>query len=419
VNSKGAAEFWSETRRLGKLFAPGKLAAIVLASAVLALVFSSLLPNPVAVEANLVTRGPLAITVVEEGRTRIRNRYIVSANIAGFLQRVPVRAGDSVVAGQTLLATVRAASANFLDPRARAQAEAAVQSANAVCLQRNEQVNSAAAELDLGQRELARARKLKETGAIAVQALDVAINRVEVLEDQLASAKFALKVAEHELEQAKAALVHVEDERVDPGRLIEIRSPVTGCVLNVFEESARVVAADTPIMEVGDPRDLEVEVELLSTDAVNVKRGADVSIGRWGGDVPLRGKVVLVEPGAFRKVSALGVEEQRVKVRVSFLDLPENVLGDRYRVEARITTWSSEDVLRIPSAALFRRGKDWMTFAVENNRAKLTRVSIDHNNGDLAEVKSGLLEGQRVILYPADTLEDGVSVRLLPEPPPN
>ena len=412
MNSKGAAEFRAEVRGSRKPFALAKLAAIILVSAILALVFSSLLTKPMTVETDLVTRGALAVTVVEEGRTRIRNRYVVSANIAGFLQRVPVRAGDPVVAGQTLLATVRAASASFLDPRARAQAEAAVQSANAVCLQRNEQVNSAGAELDLGQRELARARRLKETGAIAVQALELAMNRVEVLEDQLASAKFALKVAGYELEQAKAALVHVEDERVDAGRLIEIRSPVTGCVLNVFEESARVVAADTPIMEVGNPKDLEVEVELLSTDAVNVKRGADVSIVRWGGDVPLRGNVVLVEPGAFLKVSALGIEEQRVKVRVNLVDLPESVLGDRYRVEARITTWSNEDVLRIPSAALFRRGKDWMTFTVEKNRAKLTRVSMDHNNGNLAEVKNGLGEGQRVILYPADAIEDGASVRI-------
>ena len=412
MNSKGAPEFRAEVRGSRKPFALAKLAAIALVSAILALVFSSLLTKPMTVETDLVTRGALAVTVVEEGRTRIRNRYVVSANIAGFLQRVPVRAGDPVVAGQTLLATVRAASASFLDPRARAQAEAAVQSANAVCLQRNEQVNSAGAELDLGQRELARARRLKETGAIAVQALELAMNRVEVLEDQLASAKFALKVAGYELEQAKAALVHVEDERVDAGRLIEIRSPVTGCVLNVFEESARVVAADTPIMEVGNPRDLEVEVELLSTDAVNVKRGADVSIVRWGGDVPLRGNVVLVEPGAFLKVSALGIEEQRVKVRVNLVDLPESVLGDRYRVEARITTWSNEDVLRIPSAALFRRGKDWMTFTVEKNRAKLTRVSMDHNNGNLAEVKNGLGEGQRVILYPADAIEDGASVRI-------
>ena len=358
------------------------------------------------------------MSVVEEGSTRIRNRYLVSPTVAGFLRRVTVRAGDPVVAGQTLLATVQAASASFLDPRARAQAEAAGQSAEATCMQRNEQVNSAAAELDLGRRDLIRAQKLKDTGAIALQAFDLVMNRVEVLEDQLASAKFALKVAEYELAQAKAALVHVEDEGAG-GRLIEIRSPVTGRVLNVFEESARVVAADTPIMEVGDPNDLEVEVELLSSDAVNVRVGAEVSIQEWGGNMPLSGKVTLVEPRAFLKISALGVEEQRVKVRVNFVNLPKDVLGDRYRVEAHVTTWSGDNALRVPAAALFRRGKNWMTFTVENNRAELTRVSIDHNNGDLAEVNNGLVEGQRVILYPADSIDDGVSVRIVPESHPN
>jgi HlyD family secretion protein len=193
---------------------------------------------------------------------------------------------------------------------------------------------------------------------------------------------------------------------------------VTGYVLTVFEESARVVAADARIMEVGDPRDLEVEVELLSSDAVNVKRGADVSIGRWGGDVPLRGKVVLVEPGAFLKVCSRRRGTTRQSESESCRSAGE-LLGDRYRVEARITTWSSEDVLRIPGAALFRRGKDWMTFTVEKNRAKLTRVNVDHNNGDLAEVKNGLVEDQRVILYPADSIDDGVSVRIVPESHPN
>ena len=388
---------------------------IVLGAGVLAFVFGSFLPKPIPVETTSVARAPLAVTIVDEGRTRIRNRYVVSPTVAGFLRRVTVRAGDPVIAGQTLLATVQAASASFLDPRALAQAEAAVQSAEAAWMQRNEQVNSAAAELDLSQREFARARRLKETGAIALQSYDLAMNRVEVLEDQLASAKFALKVAEYELAQAKAALVHVEDVGAGAGRLVEIRSPVTGCVLNVFEESARVVAADTPIMEVGDPTDLEVEIELLSSDAVNVQRGADVSIGQWGGDVPLRGKVALVEPGAFLKVSALGVEEQRVKVRVSFLDLPETTLGDRYRVEARITTWSAENVLQIPTAALFRRGNEWVTFVVGGGKAKLAKIKVEHNNGEAVEVKEGLSEGQEVILYPPDTVDDGVAIKPLPK----
>jgi HlyD family secretion protein len=199
---------------------------------------------------------------------------------------------------------------------------------------------------------------------------------------------------------------------------MELRSPVTGCVLNVFEESARVVAADTPILEVGDPADLEAEVELLSSDAVNVKPGADVSIEQWGGNAPLHGKVILVEPGAFLKVSALGVEEQRVKVRVRFVNLPTNVLGDRYRIQARITIWSGENVLQVPTAALFRHGNNWATFVVDHGRAKRTIVEIDHNNGETAEVKCGLTEGQMVILYPADSIEDGVAVKAVPEPTP-
>lgn len=308
-----------------------------------------------------------------------------------------MRAGDSVIAGETLLATVQPASASFLDPRARAQAEAAMQSAEAVCMQRNEQVKSAAAELDLGRRELARAQRLKEKGAIALQAFDIAVNRVDVLEVQLASAKFALKVAEHELAQARAALVQVEGDDADATRLVEIRSPVTGSVLNVFEENARVVAAGTPIMEVGDPSDLEAEIELLSSDAVNVKPGAEVSIGQWGGSAPLRGRVALVEPGAFLKVSALGVEEQRVKVRVSFVDLPDkaHALGDRYRIEARITTWSGPIVLQVPTAALFRRGNDWTAFVVEGGKARLKKVEIDHKNNEAAEVRSWPRRGSK------------------------
>ena len=199
-------------------------------------------------------------------------------------------------------------------------------------------------------------------------------------------------------------------ESAGAGQPIEIRAPVTGFVLNISEESALPVAPGLPIMEVGDPKDLEAEIELLSSDAVNVKPGADVSIEQWGGGNPLHGKVALVEPGGFLKVSALGVEEQRVKVRVNFNDLPAGVLGDRYRVEARIVTWTSDRVLQIPTGALFRRGNQWMAFAVKNGRAKLSAVAIDHTNGTAAELKGGLSEGDQVILHPPDAVADGVSI---------
>ena len=398
------------TGRTGKsLWRRAILSAAVLALA--AFIVTGLMPKAVEAEMDPITRGPLTVSVLEEGKTRIRDRYVVSPPVAGYLRRPPVRAGDPIVAGETLLAAIQASPSGFLDPRARAQAEAAVRSAEAALQQRNEQAQSATAELDLARKELARAEQLRKKGAIAVQEFDTASNHVDMLGKQVGSTHFALKVAEFELEQARAALVQATGESAGSGQPIEIRAPVSGFVLNVLEESAKPVTPGLPIMEVGDPKNLEAEIELLSSDAVNVKPGADVSIEQWGGGQPLRGKVALVEPGGFLKVSALGVEEQRVKVRVNFVDLPEGVLGDRYRVEARIVTWTSDNVLQVPTGALFRRGNEWMTFVVEGGRAKLTKVGIGHTNGISAEVTSGLSAGQKVILHPPDTVSDGVAVR--------
>ncbi|MFA7343143.1 MAG: HlyD family efflux transporter periplasmic adaptor subunit [Terrimicrobiaceae bacterium] len=379
--------------------------------ALLAFIVTGLLPKPVEVEMDAVTRGPLTVSVLEEGKTRIRDRYVVSPPVAGYLRRVPVRAGDPIAAGKTVLAVIQSSQSGFLDPRSKAQAEAAVRSAGAVLQQRSEQVQSADAELDLARRELARAEQLRKKGAIAIKEYDTAANHVDMLTNQLGSSRFALKVAEFELEQAKAALLQATGESAESGQPIEIRAPVSGFVLNVLEESARPVTPGLPIMEVGDPMDLEAEIELLSSDAVNVKPGADVSIEQWGGGEPLRGKVALVEPGGYLKVSALGVEEQRVKVRVNFIGLPAGVLGDRYRVEARIVTWAGNNVLQVPTGALFRRGNEWMAFIVDAGRAKLTKVGIGHTNGIAAEVIGGISEGQRVILHPPDTVADGAAVK--------
>lgn len=388
-----------------------KILLYLVGLALAAFIITGLIPKPVEVDMAKISASPLTVTVLEEGKTRIRHRYIVSPPIAGYLRRVPVRAGDPIVAGETVVAVIQAAPSSFLDPRARAQAEAAVNSAEAARLQRNEQVQSAEAELQLARKELQRADQLRKKGAIAVQEFDTASNRVEMLDKQVGSARFALKVAEFELEQARAALVQASADPSEVGKPVEIRAPVTGFVLNVYEESARTVTPGLPIMEVGDPSDLEAEIELLSSDAVNVRPGADVSIEQWGGTEPLHGKVILVEPGGFLKVSALGVEEQRVKVRVDFTDLPSGRLGDRYRVEARIVTWTSDNVLQIPTGALFRRGNDWMTFVVDGGRARLTKVVIGQSNGIAAEVREGVTQGQEVILHPPDSISDGVAVR--------
>ena len=375
--------------------------------ALLLFIVWGMLPKPIPVDVGVVTRGPLEVSVLEEGRTRIRHRYTISSPIPAYLQRVPLRQGATIVAGETVLATLAPAPASFLDPRAKAQAEAAVQSADATIEQQTAQIASVRAELDLAEKELVRNEHLRKTGAIAQSQFDTASNRVDVLRRNLESATFALKVAQFERQQASAALMQMDSPTPAAAEPVEILAPVSGKVLQVFEESARMVTAGQPIMEVGDPRDLEAEIEMLSTDAVNVKPGAPASIEQWGGGRPLPGRVVLVEPGGYTKFSALGVEEQRTLVRVDFDDLPPDTFGDRFRVEARVTTWKGDDVLQVPTGALFRRGNDWMTFLFDNGRARMTKVEIGHNNGVAAEVLGGLFEGQRVILHPPDTIEDG------------
>ncbi len=393
-----------------------KLVPYAIGGALLALLIAGLRPRPAEVEIATVGRGPLTVSVLEEGKTRIRHRYVISPPVSGFLNRVPLRAGARIEAGKTVLATLQPQPASFLDPRARAEAEARVKAAEAAKMQRETQIARATDALDLAQKERTRAQALRKSGAIATREWDTADMQVSMLMRELRTAEFGLQVAEFERAQAEAALMqsqHPNSGNSNGAPPLEIVSPVTGFVLNVTEESARILLAGASIMEVGDPTDLEAEIELLSSDAVGVQPGADVSIEQWGGDRPLRGRVIVVEPGGYTKISALGVEEQRVKVRVEFVDPlpPGAVLGDRYRVEARIVTWRGESVLQVPTGALFRRGGDWMTFLFDHGKARATKIEIAHNNGAVAEVRTGLKEGQRVILHPPDAITDGAAVK--------
>ena len=386
----------------------------IVGAALLVALVSALRPRPIEVETATIAAGPLVVSVLEEGKTRIRHRYMISPPVAGLLQRVELRAGALIEAGKTVLAVLEAQPSSFLDPRARSEAEARVKAAEALKMQRETQIERARSSLDLANKEMARARELKKSGAIATKDWDTAESQVSILTRELHSAEFALQVANFEIAQAQAALMQAQSPLGEKSEPYKIVAPVTGFVLNVMEESARVVLPGTPIMEVGDPTDLEAEIELLSSDAVGVHVGAEVSIEQWGGDAPLRGKVSVVEPGGYTKISALGVEEQRVKVRVDFLDPlpPGKTLGDRYRVEARIVTWRGESVLQVPTGALFRRGGDWMTFLLDGATARQTKVEIAHNNGIAAEVRTGLTQGQRVILHPPDAIADGAAVKV-------
>lgn len=380
--------------------------------ALIGLVAYGLKPKPVIVETGEVTRRPLIVSVIEEGKTRIRHRHIVSPPIAGYLRRVELRAGAPIVRGKTLLAVIEPSTSNFLDPRSRAEAGARIQTAEANREMRQADLDRASAALDLAGKQLVRQQTLMKSGAAARQDFDEAEAMAEVRKRERNAANFALQAATSDVEVAKAALMQAQAPTADQAKPIEIFAPVDGFILNVHEESARPVTPGMAIMEVGDPNDLEAEIELLSSDAVGVAPGAEVSIEQWGGETPLRGKVSVVEPGGFTKISSLGVEEQRVKVRVDFLDpVPAgHTFGDRYRVEARIVTWKGDDVLQVPTGALFRRGNQWMTYLDEQGVAKEAKVRIGKNNGINAQVLEGLSSGQRVILHPPDVVQENVKV---------
>jgi HlyD family secretion protein len=373
----------------------------------------SLRPKPLEVETHVVGTGPLTVSVLEEGKTRIRHRYIISPPIPGLLERIPLRAGAKIETGKTVLATVQPQMPAFLDARTKMEAEARVKAAESAKLQREAQIERARSALELAEKDLDRTKKLRATGAVAARDLDTATNQVDVLGRELRATEFALQVAEFERAQAEAALMQAQSPSESAAKPMQILAPINGFVLNVYEESARAVTAGMPLMEVGSPEDLETEIEMLSSDAVAVQPGAEVSIEQWGGDAPLRGKVTLVEPGGFTKISALGVEEQRVKVRVDFVDPvpPGKVLGDRFRVEARVVVWRSDSVLQLPTGALFRRGNDWMTFLLKDGKAQQTKLEIGRNNGTSAEVRGGLKQGDIVILHPPDKLVDGGEAR--------
>ncbi len=373
-------------------------------------------PRPIEVETAIVSLGPMSVFVLEEGKTRIRHRHVISPPVAGMLQRIPLRAGDKIEAGQTVLATIHPAPANFLDPRTRAEAEARAQAAQAAQQLRSAQQERAQSALNLANTEKSRSQQLFKTGAVSRRELDLASNQVDLLVREWRAAGFAVQVADFELLQAQAAARQTSDSRIGTDGPILLKAPVTGFVLSVMEESSRPVTPGLPLMEVGDLNDLEAEIELLSSDAVSVLPGAEVSIEKWGGAMPLKGRVSLVEPGGYTKFSALGVEEQRVKVRVDFLDPPPpgTWLGDRFRVEARILTWKKDAVLQVPSGALFRKGDDWMTFLLEGGKARAVKVAAGHHNGLTAEISHGLTEGQIVLLHPPDKVGDGSAVVVRP-----
>jgi HlyD family secretion protein len=368
-------------------------------------------PQPVAADFATVQRGPLDVTVDEEGRTRVHDRYVVSAPLPGRMRRIELEPGDPVVAGKTVLARFQPADPVLLDARTRAELQARVRAAEAAIGQARAERERIRAELAFAQTEFKRAQKLLEERVIAARELEVTERQVKTLERALQSGDFAVRTAEYQLQVARSSLLQSTSDRGPT--LIPLYSPVNGVVLRKLQESETVVPTGQPLLEVGNLQDMEIVSDLLSSAAVAVAPGQPAHIEQWGGDRPLRGRVRRKEPSGFTKISALGVEEQRVNVLVDF-DEPYEAwksIGDGYRVELRIVTLHKEDVIKVPTSSLFRHESKWAVYKVDSDRAVRQVVEVGARNGLEAEIISGLQPGERIVVYPSEAMADGVKVR--------
>jgi HlyD family secretion protein len=392
--------------------------AAVMVAAALAAAFW---PRAVLVDTDAVRVAPMLVTINEEGRTRVRQPYVVSSPIAGELQRVTLQPGDPVVRGETVVARMRPVNPAALDIRTREQAHAAVEAAQAALRVAKADLNKAIANRDFAKSELERVGQLVERNITSQVALERAEQEARVAEADVETVRAAIAMREAELAQARAQLIGFDDlglsealagKGQEPGG-IPLRSPIDGTILKVLHKSKTTLPAGEPIVEIGDVTgDLEVVAELLSSDAVRVRVGNRVIITNWGGARDLSGTVTRIDPYGYTKFSALGVEEQRVETTVRFTDQTEDRggLGHGYRVELRIAVWESDAATVVPSPALFRHGEGWAVFRVVNNRAERRVVRIGQNNGTQAEVLEGLSTGDEVILFPSASLSQGQKV---------
>jgi HlyD family secretion protein len=362
------------------------------------LAFLGLRAPPAPVETARVATGPLRATVSEEGKTRIKQRYVVSSPVSGQVRRIAFKPGAEVEAGVTVVAVIDPLPASPLDERNRALAEARRESSR-VLLEKSHKTQ------ELARNELRRIEQMYEAKTVSPQDVESAQMRETAAAREVASAEGMLRAAEAELAVTGGTATSAVP--------VEVRANASGRVLHVFQESSRAVMQGTPLLEIGDPADLEVVVEMLSRDGAAIAPGAAVLLEQWGGPAPLDGRVRLIEPAAFTKISALGVEEQRVYVVVDITTPLESrrSLGDNFRVEARVITWESPNALKVPSSGLFRQGNNWAAYVVRDGKAVLVPVQAGRSSGAEIQVVDGLKEGDEVILYPGDRIKDGQRVK--------
>ena len=383
--------------------------SIVLAVAAFA-VYAALAPKTVEVETVAVARAPMRVTVDEEGETRLRRRFVVSAPVSGRVLRIESRPGDAVSAGQTV-AVIQPAAPTPLDARTQGAAQAQVSAATAVVTRAQAERQRLTVEVKQADADAARARTLFESGAGSREMAEQAAARAAGLREAITASESAVRAAEFEAAAAKAALISRGDAA--SGRAVTVTAPIGGQILRRMQESEAVVPAGAPLIEIGSLDDLEIIADFLSADAVRIKPGAAVVIDRWGGEGTLAGRVQRVEPSGFMKISALGVEEQRVNVVIDFADPRERgaSLGDGFRVEVRVVVWENPSALTVATSSLFRTEGEWSVFVVEGDLLRRRTVRIGQRNEQAAEVLDGLKDGDRVVAYPGESLVDGTRVR--------
>lgn len=386
----------------------------LLCAALVAGLAYAFLPQPIPVDLATVVRGPLVVTVDEEGETRVRDVYVLSAPLAGRVRRIEAEVGDRIVAEQTVVAEIEPIDPAFLDVRSEAQAQAALRAAEANKALAEAELGEVEAEFEFAQAELQRAQRLIEAQTISEQALDDAERRYKTTRAAVATARARFQVRRFELQRAQAQLMSPVHAQAGHGacECVPLLAPVHGKILRVLHKSEGVVEAGEPLVEIGDPTDLEVVVDFLSTDAVKIAPGQRVIIEEWGGGMALSGRVRLVEPFGITKVSALGIEEQRVDVIIDFTSPPADWqrLGHGYQVEARVVLWQGTDVLKLPLTALFRSGDEWAVFVEEDRRARLRVVKVGRRTGLEAEIIEGVDPGDRIVVSPSDRISDSVRI---------
>ena len=365
--------------------------------------FAVMRPEPVRVETATVARGALEVTIDEKGETRVRDRFTIAAPTSGNLERIEIREGDGVAKGDVLARLVPPP----LDARQRGEVKAMVAAADAAARSAEASAAAAASAWELAKRDLERITKLAADGISSAEDLDRARAAEDSSRRELDGARHSARAAAYELEAARSGLLSLESGGAK--RAIELRAPADGEVLSIPDRSARVVQAGETLMAIGNSRDIEIVVEVLSADAVRIRPGNAIRIEDWGGDKPLAGGVKVVEPGGFRKISALGIEEQRVRVVGDIRDAPAE-LGDAYRIEAKIVVWNAESVLKIPVSALAREDGGWSVFLVDEGRAKTVPVKIGQRGRTEVELLEGLADGAAVVVHPGNELSDGARV---------